>query len=220
MMTLIGTLMTAVVSFYFGAMPKTPSDASRAPPELSGIENGTRPVTTGSQSLVLSGSNLNSTKAVRVVSGTTELEGSNILSSGSQISATLAPNAAFAVPGSWDVTVVDDIGRTASKKAWLTFSAPATPPATPPEIKPIGVTPLTAPASVTDFTITGSGLDAVTKVEAVPTTGGGAAIQATGLTKAADKLTFKLALTTGPWSVRIAAGTAQPIAVPGTITVA
>jgi len=128
MMTLVGTLMTAVVSFYFGATPKSGSEISRAAPELSGIENGTRPAAAGPHTLSLAGTNLNSIRTVRVASGANEVEGSNILSSANQVISTLPANAAFAVPGPWDVTVVDDLGRSATKKAWLSFTDPAAAP--------------------------------------------------------------------------------------------
>jgi len=124
MMTLVGTLMTAVVSFYFGATPKASGDTAPPPPGLSGIENGTRPAVATAQGLTLTGSNLNNVRAVRLASATGEVDGTNILSNQSQITCTLPSHPALAVPGTWDVTVVDDMGRSATKKNWLTITEP------------------------------------------------------------------------------------------------
>jgi hypothetical protein len=113
MLTLVGTLMTAVIAFYFGtASMRAPNDISRAAPELSGVEPDPKLPTADPVTLTLRG---------------------------------FVGDPALATPGVWDVTVVDDIGRTATKKGGLPVktatgqASPASPPV------PKGISPLTAP---------------------------------------------------------------------------
>jgi hypothetical protein len=123
MMTLIGTLMTAVISFYFGAMPKT-SETSRAAPELSSVENSPLTIAEkGGYKLVLTGNNLNSIKTVKITKGSIEIEGSAILSNTSRLTCDLPEHPELQKPGTWDVTVTDETGRNATKKDGLAIKA-------------------------------------------------------------------------------------------------
>jgi hypothetical protein len=123
MMTLIGTLMTAVISFYFGATPKTSTEVSRAAPELTGLDDPSRPAKEGPLSLTMTGNNLNGVKSVRLSQGSTEIESTSVLSNLNRLTCTFPPHPELQkASGPWDVTVVDDLGRSAVKKTWLTLT--------------------------------------------------------------------------------------------------
>jgi hypothetical protein len=120
MMTLIGTLMTAVISFYFGAMPRPSSEISRAAPELSSVENSPLPVVEkGGISLTLTGNYLNAIKTVRLSKDGVEVESTSVLSNLSRLICTFPEHPELLTPGTWDVTVTDDMGRSATKKGGL-----------------------------------------------------------------------------------------------------
>jgi len=218
-LTLVGTLMTAVISFYFGtASMRAPNDISRAAPELSGVEPETKLPTAGPVTLKLSGSNLNSIRAVRLTEPTKslELEAHTVFSNPSQVTCTFAAHPALAADGTWDVTVVDDIGRTATKKGGLPVKAATGGPSTSPPLVN-GISPSAAPKDVAnDYTISGSGLDAVTNVEAVPAAGGNA-VAAEILSKTPTEMKCRLALAAGGWTVRITPGSVSANA--GRITI-
>jgi hypothetical protein len=119
MMTLIGTLMTAVISFYFGATPKSSSEISRAAPELSAVENSPVAIPEVGLTLTLTGSNLNSIKTVRLTKGSIEIESSSVLSNFSRLTCTFPDHPDLKKADTWDVTVTDDMGRSATKKGGL-----------------------------------------------------------------------------------------------------
>jgi hypothetical protein len=211
MLTLVGTLMTAVIAFYFGtASARAPGDTSRAPPELMGIEPQTKLPTADSVALKLRGNNLNSIRTVRLAEPTqgVELEAHTVLSNPSEVTCTFAADPSLAKDGTWDVTVVDDIGRTATKKRGLpirTGTAEASPVRQP---VPKGLSPRTAPKDImTEYTITGSGLDVVTKVEAVSLAGGNIE-SARIISRVPDEIKCELKLSEGDWTVRITANAA------------
>jgi hypothetical protein len=69
------------------------------------------------------------------------------------------------------------------------------------------------------YTITGTGLRSVTKVEALPP-GGGTSVTATNLHPADTEVTFDLSLpSTGKWTLQITSGAAAPVPAPGTVEV-
>ena len=133
MLTLVGTLMTAVISFYFGNATKAGGNVSRAPPELSGIVPVTLAPTSNQFDLKITGNNLNSIRTVKLT-GTgdknkgTEIEAQSIMSNQSQVTCTIPGHEALNREGTWDVTVADDIGRPATKKNGLTVKAAAEAP--------------------------------------------------------------------------------------------
>ncbi len=219
-LTLVGTLMTAVIAFYFGtASMRAPNDISRAPPELSGVEPETKLPTTDPVTLKLQGNNLNSIRVVRLTeaSKAVELEAHTVLSNPSRVTCTFAAHPALATDGTWDVTVVDDIGRTATKKGGLPVKVATAGPATSAPLLN-NISPGAAPKDVAnDYTISGSGLDAVTTVEAVPATGG-SAVAAQILSKTPTEVKCRLTLAAGSWTVRITPGTVSANA--GRLTIA
>jgi len=120
MMTLIGTLMTAVISFYFGATPKSPSEVSRAAPELNGVENSPVPVVKeGGLTLTLTGNYLNSIKTVRLSKADIEIESTSVMSNASRLTCTFPEHPELQKPDTWDVTITDDMGRSVTKKGGL-----------------------------------------------------------------------------------------------------
>jgi hypothetical protein len=220
MLTLVGTLMTAVIAFYFGTSSmRTVGDISRAAPELSGVEPETKLPTADPVTLKLRGNNLNSIRTVRLTEPTklVELEAHTVLSNLSQITCTFAAHPALNTDGVWDVTVVDDIGRTATKKGGLPVKA-ATAESSPGSPVPKGISPVTAPKDIAkEYTITGSGLDVVTGVEAVSTPGG-TVESARIMSKTSTEIKCELKLSVGDWTVRIASGASRVVVGPIKIT--
>jgi hypothetical protein len=221
MLTLVGTLMTAVIAFYFGtASMRAVSDISRAAPELSGVEPETKLPTADPVTLKLRGNNLNSIRTVRLTEPTklVELEAHTVLSNLSQVTCTFAAHPALNTDGVWDVTVVDDIGRTATKKGALPIKAATGEPLAPGSPVPKGISPLTAPKDIAkEYTITGTGLDVVTGVEAVSTPGG-TVESARIISKASTEIKCELKLSVGDWTVRIASGATTVVVGPIKIT--
>ena len=134
-LTVIGTLMTAVVAFYFGsAASRAPADVSRASPVLTTVINATRePLKHGERlTLDVTGSSLNSVRQLRLSKPGLELEAEGVLSNATNLTGSFAANEAFETPGKWTVSVVDDIGRSASKPDGLTVVQKPVPAAAPP----------------------------------------------------------------------------------------
>lgn len=130
MVTLVGTLMTALTAFYFGGRTAASgTDVSRAAPELTGIENdnsitdGACDPTSGPLALTLIGANLNSVRTVCLIGqdARLQLEAVFVLSNPSRVNCTFAARDDFNKGGVWDVTVVDDIGRASTKAGLLTI---------------------------------------------------------------------------------------------------
>jgi hypothetical protein len=120
MMTLIGTLMTAVISFYFGATPKSSVEVSRAAPELTSVEDSPMAVPTeGGIKLTLTGNYLNSIKTVRLSKAGVEIESNSVMSNVSRLTCTFPEHPELKTPDTWDVTVTDDMGRSVTKKGGL-----------------------------------------------------------------------------------------------------
>jgi hypothetical protein len=88
------------------------------------------------------------------------------------------------------------------------------------EANPSAISPTTAKTATSQpYTITGTGLAGVTKVEALPP-GGGPAVAATLSSTTDTAVKFDLSLpAVGTWAVQITSGATAPISVPGTIEV-
>jgi IPT/TIG domain len=224
MLTLVGTLMTSVISFYFGTASLTSSlravsDGSRAGPTLSAVQPAVTPPTDGPLDLTLTGSNLNNIKTVRLTQGAVELEAHTVLSNAAQVTCTFSAHPALNTEGTWDVTVADDIGRTATKKGGLEVKIGSAADSSG-SAKPTGITPRTATKDTpATFTIAGTGLAGVTGVAAVPATGGNP-VSGTIVSKDDTKIDCQFALPAGDWTVQVTAGSTPPVSVPGQIQVA
>jgi hypothetical protein len=126
-LVLIGTLVTAVASFYF-ASRATSSDVpasgvSRSAPEIRGVApaSQTREAAGTTFDLVINGDRLDLVKEVKVVSGANQILANDVVSNASTVRCKLqlGPD----VPtGAWDVIVTDGIGRTATLPAALTIT--------------------------------------------------------------------------------------------------
>jgi hypothetical protein len=226
MLTLVGTLMTAVISFYFGSSTfssSTAQDESGGEPNPTGI-SPTAVTVDAVQLYTITGTRLANVTRVEAIP---ENGGSPIVadakSAGSEVKATLklsqgkwtfhvhtASGAQGAVPVSVDVTAKPPSGEPTP--------APGTPTAT--AASPAAISPPTATKDTSQtYTITGTNLSSVTKVEAVPA-GGGSPVAAANLHATDANLTFNLSLPiSGTWTLQIASGTASPIPVPGTLEV-
>jgi hypothetical protein len=113
LLVMIGTLVTAVASFYFGtkAAPNTAAPESRAPPVLASVDPNT--LAQGAiTDLDLTGSNLLPVTHVSLVQGTSKLSATDVMSSDSAVSCSVKVPAGTS-PGKWDVLVTDASGRTA-----------------------------------------------------------------------------------------------------------
>jgi len=221
MLTLVGTLMTAVIAFYFGtASMRATSDISRAAPEVSGVEPETKLPTANPVTLKLRGNNLNSIRTVRLTEPTklVELEAHTVLSNLSQVTCTFAAHPALNTAGVWDVTVIDDIGRTSTKRGGLPIKTATGEPSAPGSPVPNSISPATAPKDImNEYTITGSGLDFATGIEAVSTPSG-TVESARIISKAPTEIKCELKLSAGDWTIRIASGAATVVVGPIKIT--
>jgi hypothetical protein len=232
MLTLVGTLMTAVISFYFGSATFSSSPAqgeSGGEPNPTGIS----PITAtdeAAQLYTITGTRLANVTRVEAIpeNGGTPVV-ADAKASGAEAKATLklskgkwtfhvytASGAQAAVPVSIDVTEKSPAGGTTPARGTTPAvgTMPATTVANPAEISPQAATN----GVPQPYKVTGTNLGSVTKAEAVPT-GGGSAVAATNLHATDTAAMFELSLSTGTWTLQIASGTASPIPVPGTITV-
>lgn len=107
--TLLGTLLTAIASFYFGSKAAEPPGRETAPaaPVLTGVQPAG--ANQGSRAKVtLTGSNLASVRQVYLKVGTTKIYATDVAASDSSIAFTLDTTAA--ATGAWDVVVVSANG--------------------------------------------------------------------------------------------------------------
>jgi len=120
LLVLVGTLVTAVASFYFGskAAPSV-SPAAAAAPEIRGIDPTHHAAGAGFQ-LTVNGDRLDLVKEVKIVSGSNQVVATDVVSNASTVKCniTLPQNAT----GAWDVIATDGLGRTARLPSALTVS--------------------------------------------------------------------------------------------------
>jgi hypothetical protein len=113
LLVMIGTLVTAVASFYFGtkAGHTAPAPETRGPPVLASVDPNTLALG-ATTDLELTGSNLLPVTQVSLVQGANKLTATDVMSSDSAISCKVkVPTGTPA--GKWDVLVTDASGRTA-----------------------------------------------------------------------------------------------------------
>jgi hypothetical protein len=124
LLVLLGTLMTAITSFYLGAGTATNAvaagQAGASPaPTVSGV-NPTTGAIGGPLHLEVLGKNLNTVTHVKIVNGNAQIVGTNVKSSPTSVVCDLDLKAATA--GAWDVVVDDGGALHASKSAALTLA--------------------------------------------------------------------------------------------------
>ncbi len=131
LLVLLGTLMTAITSFYLGAgtvtsAVKASSDAiasAAPPPTLSGIKPTSHSIANDGTTLHLDimGANLNSITHVKIVkAGAQPIIGANVKSNPTQISCDL--DLGTATPGTWDVEVDDGGSKSVKLPGALTIN--------------------------------------------------------------------------------------------------
>ncbi len=128
LLVLIGTLMTAVSSFYFGAKTAATSQTSDvaklAPNPRSIMPAG--PVTLGTTPLLgleIFGDNLNSVKQVKIAhqSGDQIAATGQVVSNDNLVKCQIPLDPSTTKTGKWDVTVVDGTGKSATLSGALTI---------------------------------------------------------------------------------------------------
>jgi hypothetical protein len=112
LLVLLGTLMTAITSFYLGAGTATSAAAAgqtgtSAKPTLSGINPTTFAIANGTVHLDVAGAGLNVFTSVKIVKSGVQILGTNVSSNANHVFCDI--NVSTATPGTWDV-VVDDGG--------------------------------------------------------------------------------------------------------------
>ena len=125
---LIGTLVTAVASFYFASRVTMANGAPaagvpRSAPEIRGItpQSQTHGAAGATFELAINGDRLDLVKEAKIVSGPNQIVATDVVSNASTVKCKLelGPN----VPtGTWDVIVTDGVGRTATLPAALTIT--------------------------------------------------------------------------------------------------
>jgi hypothetical protein len=215
-LTLLGTLVTAVSAFYFGA--KTAASAATPPspavsqPKLTSVDSPTLPPGQASTLKIL-GTALQLAKDVRLRKGGQEVQASGVTSNDSQVTCSITLPAGDALP--WDVVVINSDGGTATLPAAIK-AAPATPAVSQP--KPTSVDPPTVPAGqASNLKILGTGLQLVTDVRLRK---GAQQVQATGINSQDSQVTCSITLPAGdalPWDVVVIGSDGGTATLPGAI---
>jgi hypothetical protein len=125
--TMLGTLMAAISSFYFGSSVAASSSATARASETDPLLLDVRPNTAraGDQPpLTISGKNLSQVKEVRLVKGSDQISTSGLKTQPTVVECLLDKPL---TEGSWDLTVSTSDGRTATRTGALTVSAAAMP---------------------------------------------------------------------------------------------
>jgi hypothetical protein len=126
LLVMLGTLMTAVASFYFGAKTAAAQqslDAARLPPTLRGIQPPSYSLATGKPlDLEIAGENLNSIKAVKIANQTNQVTASDIVSNDNVVKCRISI-ASTTPQGKWDVVVTDSASKTATLPGALEIKA-------------------------------------------------------------------------------------------------
>jgi hypothetical protein len=132
LLVLLGTLMTAVTSFYLGAGTATSAAAAgqagasaNPPPKVSSINPATYAIANGPIAhLEIAGSNLNDIINVKIVRAGVSIIGTNILSNATRVTCDIAVSAATTPPGApWDVAVDDGGSNSANLPGALSITA-------------------------------------------------------------------------------------------------
>ena len=120
LLVMIGTLVTAVSSFYFGTKAASAgSGESRVPPTLTGVNPNSLAVDVDTP-MQLTGTNLSPISSVSLVRGKSTLIATGVASSDTAIKFTIRAPAGTPA-GEWDVLASDEDGRTTRLPAAVTI---------------------------------------------------------------------------------------------------
>ena len=110
LLTLVGTLMTAVTAFYFGAKTAAAAaqgaEAKKPPLTLRSITPATRNRADGPFSLSITGDNLNTVTSVKIVQDNAQIDATGVHSNPNSVLC-IVPIGTATPTGAWDVVVVD-----------------------------------------------------------------------------------------------------------------
>jgi hypothetical protein len=125
LLVLLGTLMTAISSFYLGAGTATSAatasqTGASTKPTLSGISPTTFAISGGTLHLDVAGADLNIFTNAKIVKGAVQLVGTNVSSNANHVVCDI--DVSKASQGSWDVVVDDGSSRSASLPGALTLT--------------------------------------------------------------------------------------------------
>lgn len=123
LLTLVGTLVTSLASFYFGAKTATSTqivDTTKSAPSLRSVDPPSYDLTNGMMvTLKVAGDNLDLIKEAKIVKGNDQIVASKVLSNASEVTCDLLLQATSA--GMWDIVVTDGMGRQAKLPGALTI---------------------------------------------------------------------------------------------------
>lgn len=125
LLVLLGTLMTAITSFYLGAGTATSAataaktaDEASSPPAVTSIDPVFYKIDSENGAVIhlrIMGSNLNAITHVKIVRGGVQVAATNVASNPTSVTCDIAASAATTPPGApWDV-VVDDGGKKSAR---------------------------------------------------------------------------------------------------------
>jgi hypothetical protein len=238
LLVLLGTLMTAITSFYLGAGTATSAaapgkTAAHPPPTLSGIKPTVHTIATDGpviKQLQVMGSNLNVITRVKIVRAGVQIAGTNVASNPTSVTCDIAVSATTTPDGPpWDV-VVDDGGSisanlpdalTITAAAVAAVQAAANPPPTVSGIKPT-VHTIATDGSVIKLQVTGSNLNVITRVKIVRA---GVQIAGTNVVSSPTGVTCDIAVSTAttppgpPWDVVVDDGGSISASLLGALTI-
>lgn len=127
LLTMLGTLLTAMASFYFGtravASASQAGDSLKVTPNLRSIDPSSFSLAKGAVvDLQILGDNLNSIKQVKIVNQGKQILGTDVVSNDSVVKCKI-PVDANTPTGKWDVVVIDSTSKSASLPSALEITA-------------------------------------------------------------------------------------------------
>jgi hypothetical protein len=226
LLAIIGTLVTAVASFYFGAQSVSSARDSVAeiltrttrppagPPGVTGINPKTLAAGSPSTVMTVEGNNLENVREAKIVFGDKQILGQRLSVDPSHVRFELTiPQ--DAPSGAWDVVITDGANRQAKMTGAFTVgpASPASEPsptngATPESASVTKITPdrLAPGSSATTITVDGAHLENIAEVKIAL---GDKSIFGTGINVTPCQITFKLAVPqdtqAGTWDVVLTA---------------
>jgi hypothetical protein len=125
LLVLLGTLMTAITSFYLGAGTATSAAAAgqagaTPKPTISSIDPDTHAIADGPLHLKIMGASLNIVTNTKILNAGVQIVATNVTSNANQVICDI--DVSKAVPGAWDVIVDDGGSKSASLPGALTLT--------------------------------------------------------------------------------------------------